>query len=227
MNPATSSEEIYLHQVLSKLPAGHLRTQIAMDLRSHIADRVERGHSVEEAIRQLGDPAALAESYLSAVPLVPAPHVRRFAAKAFDLFFPFAFAAGMAAMVVLGMPERFARGPQGDALVFLCTLSVVAGAGLYFAYLVIAEWRTGQTLGKRLFGLRAVRESGTRIGLGQAFLRQLPVLMQFFMIDALFALFTDKRQRAFEMLTKTRVVVAQETPAREGVPAGTPLPVAF
>lgn len=29
---------------------------------------------MDEAIRQLGDPAALAESYLSAVPLVPAPH---------------------------------------------------------------------------------------------------------------------------------------------------------
>ncbi len=36
--------------------------------------------------------------------------------------------------------------------------------------------------------------------------RSLPSLFQVFMIDALFALFTDKHQRAFEMLSKTRVV---------------------
>ena len=227
MNPPINSEEIYLSQVLSKLPAGHLRTQIAMDLRSHIAERVERGHSVEEAIRQLGDPAALAESYLSAVPLVPAPHLRRAAAKFVDLFFPFAFAAGMAAMVVLGMPQRFARGPLGDAVVMFAAAFVLAGLSLYFVYLVIAESQAGQTLGKRLFGLRVVTESGTRIGIGQAFLRQVPVFLQIFMIDALFALFTDKRQRAFEMLTKTRVVLAPESQARERVPAGSPLPVAL
>ena len=96
MNP----EELYIEDVLAKLPAGPLRQQIAMELRSHIADRVERGQSVEEAIRQLGDPAALAVSYLAAVPLVPAPHVRRAAAKAVDLIIPIAFCCGMAALYV-------------------------------------------------------------------------------------------------------------------------------
>ena len=43
---------------------------------------------------------------------------------------------------------------------------------------------------------------------GQAVVRQLPVLFQFFWIDVLFALFTERRQRAFELLSKTRVVVA-------------------
>ena len=37
-------------------------------------------------------------------------------------------------------------------------------------------------------------------------MRNLPWLLEFFWIDALFALFTDKRQRAFELLSKTRVV---------------------
>jgi uncharacterized RDD family membrane protein YckC len=36
--------------------------------------------------------------------------------------------------------------------------------------------------------------------------RQLPVFLQVFSIDALFVLFTDRRQRAFELLSKTRVV---------------------
>ena len=74
------------------------------------------------------------------------------------------------------------------------------------AYTVIAEYRTGRTLGKRLMGIQVVRESGTRISLGQSLLRQIPLFGQFFLIDALFALFTDRRQRAFELLTKTRAI---------------------
>ena len=220
-------EEIYISQVLSKLPAGHLRTEIAMELRSHIADRVERGHSVDEAIRQLGDPAALAESYLSAVPLVAAPHLRRAGAKLVDLFIPTAFTASMAAMYVFGLPERLRRGPFEEPIAYVSAGFVLIGLFLNLAYLVIAESRAGQTLGKHLFGLRVVTESGARISLGQAFLRQLPIFLQFFWIDALFALFTDRRQRAFELLTKTRVVEARESRHGERMPAGSPLPVAF
>jgi len=222
-----NTEEIYISQVLAKLPVGDLRNQIAMELRSHIAERVARGHSVDEATRQLGDPAALAESYLSAVPLVPAPHLRRAAAKFVDMIIPIAFVATMAAWVVIGMPQRFERGPMGDAIVMIATVSVLMSTVLYLAYLVIAESRAGQTLGKHLFGLRVVTESGTRISLGQAFLRQLPIFLQFFWIDALFALFTDRRQRAFELLTKTRVVLAQGARQGEPVPVRTPLPVAL
>jgi uncharacterized RDD family membrane protein YckC len=72
------------------------------------------------------------------------------------------------------------------------------------------EYTTGQTVGKRMFGLQVVTEKGSRIGIGQAIVRQLPVFFQIFTIDALFALFTDRRQRAFEMLTKTRVVDVSE-----------------
>lgn len=220
-------EEIYISQVLSKLPAGHLRTQIAMDLRSHIADRIERGHTVDEAIRQLGDPTALAESYLSAVPLVPAPHLRRLAAKFVDVNIPIAFVVTVTATVVLAMPERVERGPLGDPIALLAALSVLLVSVLYGVFLAVAESRTGQTWGKRLFGLRVVSESGTRIGLGRAFVRQLPILFQVVWIDALFALFTDRRQRAFEMLTKTRVVDARDPRQGEGVSAGVPLPVAL
>jgi hypothetical protein len=36
----------------------------------------------------------------------------------------------------------------------------------------------------------------------------LPMFMQMYWVDVLFALFTEKSQRAFELLSKTRVVVA-------------------
>jgi uncharacterized RDD family membrane protein YckC len=82
---------------------------------------------------------------------------------------------------------------------------LVASCGLVI-YTAVAEWRSGQTLGKRRYGLQVVQESGAPITLGQSVIRQLPLLLQMFWIDALFALFTERRQRAFELLSKTRVV---------------------
>lgn len=64
------------------------------------------------------------------------------------------------------------------------TLSVVSGAAgtaasillpamFWFGYGPIAEWRGGQTLGKRLLGLRVVAESGQALTLSQALVRNL------------------------------------------------------
>ena len=134
----TAADE-YVKSVLEWMPRTmSRRVQIGTELQGHIAERVAAGHPIAEVLRQLGDPVALAESYLAEVPLIPAP------------------------------------------------------------------------LGKRLFGLRVVKESGAQIGLGQSIVRQLPAVLQVYLIDAMFVLFTDKRQRAFEMLSKTRVVVAAE-----------------
>lgn len=83
---------------------------------------------------------------------------------------------------------------------------IAAGLGFVLGT-VFAELRFGQTPGKRLLGLRVVRESGAPIGLGQAIVRQLPLVLSIFFVDVLFALFTEKKQRAFEMLSKSRVVV--------------------
>ena len=70
----------------------------------------------------------------------------------------------------------------------------------------MSEYRQGQTIGKRIQGIRVVTENGARISVGQAIVRQLPVFMQVCWIDVMSALFTDRSQRAFEMLSKTRVV---------------------
>src|SRR5262245_13791113 len=76
----------YINRVLDNLPRGTpMRAQIAMELRGHIAERVERGQQVADVLRQLGDPTTLAESYLSAVPLVSASFLRRGAAKLVDV----------------------------------------------------------------------------------------------------------------------------------------------
>ena len=189
----------YINRVLSFLPrATPMRAQIAVELRGHIEERVAHGQSVDNVLRQLGDPALLAESYLSAVPLEPASFPARARAKLLDIALVVAIAAPPAALSWFVVP--------GEWFPFVILAVGAAGSVGFCVYTVLAEYRTGQTFGKRVFGLQVVRESGAPIGLGQAIVRLLPVTLQIYWIDVLFALFTDKRQRAFEMLSKTRVV---------------------
>jgi uncharacterized RDD family membrane protein YckC len=197
-----TAAEVYIKRVLDELPpATPLRQQIALELRGHITERLAAGQSISDVLDQLGDPVALAESYLSAVPLVSAPHGRRMLAKAIDVVTIFVL------IMPLGLLPLFL---QPNELMPLMLFVVIVGVSCLCAlYLVVAEWRFGQTLGKYLMGLHVVRESGARISLGQSIVRQLPVFLQVFSIDALFVLFTDRRQRAFELLSKTRVVVDQ------------------
>jgi uncharacterized RDD family membrane protein YckC len=194
-----SVERAYIDRVIAQLPReATLRAQVAMELQSHIAERVEHGHSVEEALRQLGDPVVLAESYLAAVPLIPASFWRRGAAKVLDTL----VYLGVCAPVVLLVVYRY----EFVIAVFLGVFLLAIGA----LYPLLAEYRYGKTLGKHWLGLRVVRESGARISFGQSIVRQLPLALEVFWIDVLFALFTEKNQRAFEILSKTRVVVATE-----------------
>ena len=194
-----TAEEAYVSHVLARLPrVPALQSQVAMELRSHIAERVEHGQTVDVALAQLGDPITLAESYLAAIPLVPASFWRRGAAKILDCL---AFVCACLPLVFLlwrFVPFVF--------VVMTIVLFLVAGS----LYPLIAEYIWATTLGKHLLGLRVVRESGARISFGQSVVRQLPMVLQVFWIDVLFALFTEKHQRAFEVLSKTRVVLATE-----------------
>ena len=192
--------EEYVNKVLAILPKSLLhRTQIAAELRSHIAERLADGHKIDDVLTQLGDPATLADSYLSAEPLVSADFGSRVAAKLLD---------GLAVLAVIG-PIAWAVArlvPSGFGPPVAMVMVLVGGSLLFGAYTMTAEYRRGQTIGKRLQGIRAVSETGARISLGQAIVRQLPMFLQVYWIDVMFALFTDKSQRAFEMLSKTRVV---------------------
>jgi uncharacterized RDD family membrane protein YckC len=205
---ASSPMDTYINRVLAHLPsAPTLRAQIAMDLRSHIAERMEHGQSIDDVVRQLGDPATLAESYLGAVPLEAARFGDRAVAKIVDFG---AIWLGTLAIFLLGMWLVIGE-PQlrVQALFFAMPLSLGVGSLLLVIYTITAEYRTGQTIGKRLLHLRVVRESGASISLGESFVRQFPTLLQIGLVDCLFALFTEKSQRAFEIISKTRVVNAK------------------
>jgi uncharacterized RDD family membrane protein YckC len=192
----------YVNTVLGMMPPTMpQRMQIAAELRSHIAERLAHGHTIDDVLKQLGDPAALADSYLSAEPLVSADIGSRVVAKLLDGLAVLAVVCPIAWVVSRLLPSGF--GPIVAILVVL-----VGGSLLFGVYTMTAEYRHGQTFGKRLQGIRVVRENGASISVGQAIVRQLSMFLQVYWIDAMFALFTDKSQRAFEMLSKTRVVRA-------------------
>jgi uncharacterized RDD family membrane protein YckC len=195
----------YVNRVLDMMPSGMpSRAQIAAELRGHIAERLAHGHTLDEVLRKLGDPSTLADSYLAAEPLVSAPFGARATAKLIDVLCVFAAVIPTALLLTqLVAPSGF------RPVVFIC-LALVGGSVSFGAYTMAAERRSGRTIGKRLRGLRVVAESGARISVGQAIVRQLPMFLQMYWIDVMFALFTEKSQRAFELLSKTRVVRAAE-----------------
>jgi uncharacterized RDD family membrane protein YckC len=191
----------YIDRVLAFLPKGTpQRDQIAMELRGHIAERLEGGQTMDEVLRQLGDPQSLAQSYLSAVPLELPPHGDRILAKLLDV----SSTVAIVAAIILAAWLMF----EWRVFVVICAAALIAGSFGFFIYTIVAESGTGQTIGKRRFNLQVVTEAGSPISLGQAIVRQLPVVFQVGWIDVLFAFFTDRRQRAFELLSKTRVVRA-------------------
>jgi uncharacterized RDD family membrane protein YckC len=126
--------------------------------------------------------------------LVSASFGRRAAAKISDGII------GMAVAAPLAWLAWRAFGP-----LFVIALPVLVLG--FLGYLILSEYCFGQTLGKRLLGLRVVNEAGARVSLGQAVVRQLPLLLNLPWVDVFFALFTDKHQRAFELLSRTRVVL--------------------
>jgi len=191
--------DTYIDHVLDFMPrATPRRAQIALELRGHIAERTAAGMPEADVLRQLGDPKTLAESYLSAIPLVPASFWIRAAAKLVDVL--------IAAEIVIPLMWLGYRSLPPEVAPFALVGGIIAGSLLFAAYVIVLEAKLGHTIGKRLLGLRVVRESGARISVGQSFVRQLPLMLEVFWVDVLFALFTERHQRAFELLSKTRVV---------------------
>ena len=193
----------YITSVLAQLPQGTpLAAQIELELRATIAERLAHGQALDLVLRQLGDPVRLAESYLAAEPLVAAAAMDRILAKIVDVLVMMLIVAPIAFFVSYLVPGP----PQYIAILIFC---LICGSFLLGIATASVEYSTGQTPGKRLLGLRVVTETGRRIGGGQAVVRQLPILFSVIWVDALFALFTERRQRAFELLSRTRVVVAR------------------
>lgn len=216
-----SRSDGYLIQVMDEIPLPHPeRERIARDLRAHLQESVEARGDESEALRSMGAPEAVARAYLAeeARPVASVP--QRVLAFILDV------ALGIAVMLVVGGTIAALMLVSGQAtigseptpslavaaILFVATLSLLS-----IAYFPLMEWRLSQTVGKKIVGVHVAREDGRRIGLGQAIVRRIPFFLEFFWIDAIVALFTERKQRAFDLVAGTVVL---RTPA---VPESAPV----
>jgi uncharacterized RDD family membrane protein YckC len=201
-----TSAQDYIDAVLACVPGAEHRQRIEMELRPRLSPQI----TIEQAIATYGEPRDVAEFYLASVPLQSAPFFRRLTAAVIDI--PSVIVTGILIfyfgwkLVIPGGGNFIAAIFTGNPIaIVLCFLTVSLMSPLYYT---IADSWTGQTVGKAIMGLRVVRESGARITVGQALVRQIPLFFSFYLLDAIFALFTKKKQRLFELISKTRVVRA-------------------
>lgn len=106
--------------------------------------------------------------------MTPAPFMARVGAKLLDTVL-YGMVLPIPAIIYLRMTASGADpGPRNIAVFLMVGL---IGLG-FFLMSAAAETHYSRTPGKKLMGLHVVRESGTRIGFGQAIVRQLPVFLQ-------------------------------------------------
>jgi uncharacterized RDD family membrane protein YckC len=201
----------YVREVLHYIPSPARRARIEADLRSHFQAAMESGDSPSAVIGRMGDPREVAEELMAGAELYYAGHWARLAAFAVDLAVSVAVVAPLVFMGVLAA-NLVPREPDGlGYLVGAALIGTAASAGMlaigvFVMYFPILEARFGQTLGKRLFSLHTVRDTGIAIGYKEAFIRRLPYYFDFLLLDALFVFFTSKRQRAFDIVARTVVI---------------------
>lgn len=86
----------------------------------------------------------------------------------------------------------------------------VIGGPLLLLYMILSEGRFGQSLGKKLFGLKVIRENGKKIGMKEAVIRNLSrvidVLPMYYIAGIVILFVNKKHQRIGDLAAKTVVV---------------------
>ncbi|MFW6206486.1 MAG: RDD family protein [Gemmatimonadota bacterium] len=193
----------YVQEVLERLPPTATgRARIERDLRAHLREATDASGFPREAVREMGPVEETAAGYAESLDLTPVSLADRTGAFLVDV----GLGALLSGLVLLIGPGALGNG-LGMGLLIL--LAAVAGA-MALLYFPVLEERYGQTLGKRLFGICVARDDGLRPELWRTVVRRLPLFFEFFLLDALFAPFTEKRQRAFDIVAGTIVVPGDE-----------------
>jgi uncharacterized RDD family membrane protein YckC len=107
----------------------------------------------------------------------------------------------------------------GGALLASDTAGVVALIvffSLWFNYFAICEWRWGQTIGKNATGIEVRSMDGAgRLTYGQASIRNLLRLVDFFVIGEVMIVIDERKQRLGDKAAKTVVLRRAPAAARE------------
>lgn len=184
------------------------RERLEADLRSHFAEAEAEGRSPRGIMEGLGSPEEVAAAFNAERELRYAGFFQRL----------FAFVGDAGLLICLVVPVLalgllagvVGEEPHDVSIVWLVpfVLLFLAILGLGIFYFPLLEAHYGKTLGKHLMRIRVLREDGSPIGLGQAFVRRLSFFFDMLWVDALFIPFTEKKQRALDIVAKT--VVASE-----------------
>ncbi len=209
----TNIADQYVQKVMDLIYAPEKdRERINADLQAHLQEGMAGGEDMKTLVERMGDPREVAAEFMSAVPMVYAGFWRRMAAFLIDMVVILLF-AGLAAVLTVSLsnavplhPEGLVENLIGGAIILLLLVSGNACIAMILAYFPLLEGRFGQTLGKRLLGLRVRSEDGLPATYWQAFLRRLSFYFEIFPIEALFLLLNPKRPRWFDLLAKTVVV---------------------
>jgi uncharacterized RDD family membrane protein YckC len=190
------------------------KAQLRAELEEHLRGAEAAGDV--DALSRLGTPREAAETFSSGHDSQPARLTRRISAALMDVAVTVILAFGGVAVGTWGshMSTSYRNGSDFYASVGVTGAILVAVGMLWWvAGLTLLEWRYGQTLGKKVFGLRVVSESGIAPSFGQVILRRLTMVFSgpLQTIDWAFMFFTKKHQRAFDLVAKTVVVQDEET----------------
>jgi uncharacterized RDD family membrane protein YckC len=116
--------------------------------------------------------------------------------------------------VVIGVASGGGKASHGHAAVHLDTSATLAWIAAMYAYYFVCEATTGQTLGKKLLGVRVAKLDGAKAGPGPVLVRTvlrlvdaLPILYVVGLISVL-ATGRERRQRVGDLAAGTTVVAA-------------------
>ena len=205
----------YIHDVMACVFAAPAeRARFEEDLRAHFADAEARGESPARIIEDMGRPGDVAAAFNAEREIRHASFWQRLVAFAGDAGVMLALCLAPLGLVlrVVG-PLQPDETPSAGGLVVLAVAGC-AVLGVMLLYFPLLEWRFGKTFGKHLLRIRVVDEAGGPISLGQAWLRRLSYYFEMLVVDALFIPFTDKRQRALDIVAKTIVACEPGEKAR-------------
>lgn len=114
--------------------------------------------------------------------------------------------------VVAGLLFGETQTSGGSASVSLSGWPFVITTLIGFGYFFALEATLGQTLGKKIVGIRVVSDRGAELTTGQALVRTLLRIVDgfaFYLVGFIVALVSDKNQRVGDMAASTRVVKAR------------------
>ena len=131
----------------------------------------------------------------------------RLAAFLIDFLIQIVAIVAITALVLVGV-YGYRFGALADVSGFILGFLIISWFVIYFCYFIILEMlMNGQSVGKKLFGLRVIRDNGQPIGLSQSMIRNFfKSLFDIFYIGLFVIMFSSKHKRIGDIVAGTIVV---------------------